>query len=101
MRRIFATIALGLAATTASLAADADTSPVAPPTGGMQSLAPILKKITPAVVHIEVKGRLPPDRKYPPPSRPVPMKSGFTAVLGSSGRLTRHVFRYPNQGGRR
>jgi S1-C subfamily serine protease len=63
MRRIFATIALGLAAATAGLAADADTSPVAPPTSGMQSLAPILKKITPAVVNILTKGRIAADPK--------------------------------------
>ncbi len=54
-RRIFATIALGLAAATASFAADAQTAPVVPPAGGMPSLAPILKKITPAVVSIQTK----------------------------------------------
>jgi hypothetical protein len=59
MRRIFATIALGLAAATAALAADAETSLVVPPTGGMSSLAPILKKITAAVVSIETKDRQP------------------------------------------
>jgi S1-C subfamily serine protease len=62
-----AAIALVLAAATAALAADADASPaaspVASPRTSVPSLAPILKKITPAVVHIEVKGRLPPDRK--------------------------------------
>jgi S1-C subfamily serine protease len=63
MRRIFATIALGLAATTAGLAADADTSPVDPPASGTQSLAPILKKITPAVVSIQTRGRVAQDPK--------------------------------------
>ena len=60
---VFAAIALSLAATTASLAADADASPVAPPQGSLPSLAPILKKITPAVVNIETRGRIPPDPK--------------------------------------
>ena len=65
MVRAFIAIALGLAATTASLAAGADESPVAPPGRGVPSLAPILKKITPAVVNIETRGRMPPDPKSP------------------------------------
>jgi S1-C subfamily serine protease len=67
MSKAFAAIALVLVAATAGLAADADASPaaqpVASPRTSVPSLAPILKKITPAVVHIEVRGRLPPDRK--------------------------------------
>jgi S1-C subfamily serine protease len=63
MSRIFATIALGLAATTAGLAADAEPTPVAAPTTAMPSLAPILKKVTPAVVSILTKGRTVPDPK--------------------------------------
>jgi serine protease Do/serine protease DegQ len=85
MRRIFATVALGLAATTAGPAADADTSPVAPPTGGMQSLAPILKKITPAVVSIETKGRGAQDAKTRKrETRPLSTGSGvvYDAVRG-------------------
>ena len=61
--KAFAAIAWGLAATTAGLAAGADTSPVASPGSGIPSLAPILKKITPAVVSIETRGRLAPDPK--------------------------------------
>jgi S1-C subfamily serine protease len=57
MIKAFAAIALSLAAATAGLAADADESPVAPPRSGVSSLAPILKKITPAVVSIETRGR--------------------------------------------
>jgi serine protease DegQ len=60
---VFAAIALGVVATTAGVAADTDASPVVPPKSSTPSLAPILKKITPAVVHIEVRGRLPPDPK--------------------------------------
>jgi S1-C subfamily serine protease len=60
MIEAFVAIALGLAATTAGLAAGVDTSPVASPQNSLPSLAPILKKITPAVVHIAVRGRLPP-----------------------------------------
>jgi serine protease DegQ len=67
MIEALAAIALVLVATTAGPAADADASPAASPVASprttVPSLAPILKKITPAVVHIEVKGRLPPDRK--------------------------------------
>jgi serine protease DegQ len=63
MIEVFAAIALILAATTAGLAADADALPVDPPKDSTPSLAPVLKKITPAVVHIEVRGRLPPDPK--------------------------------------
>jgi S1-C subfamily serine protease len=58
-RRVFAAIALVLAATAANLGAHAQAPPVVPPPGGMRSLAPILKKITPAVVSIETKGRAP------------------------------------------
>jgi S1-C subfamily serine protease len=63
MIEVFAAIALSLAATTAGLAAGADASPVAPPQGSVPSLAPVLKKITPAVVHIETRGRIAPDPK--------------------------------------
>jgi S1-C subfamily serine protease len=63
MIEAFATIALVLAATTGGLAAGADASPVAPPRGSVPSLAPILKKITPAVVNIETRGRIAPDPK--------------------------------------
>jgi serine protease Do/serine protease DegQ len=63
MIRAFTAIALGLAATTASLAAGADESPVALPGRGVPSLAPILKKITPAVVNIETRGRMRPGPK--------------------------------------
>jgi S1-C subfamily serine protease len=62
MSRVFAAIALGLAATTAGVAADA-ASPVTPPVAGPPSLAPILKRITPAVVSIETKDRAAPDSK--------------------------------------
>jgi S1-C subfamily serine protease len=63
MIKAFAAIALSLAAVTAGLAADAHPSPVAPPRSGVPSLAPVLKKITPAVVNIETRGRIPPDPK--------------------------------------
>jgi len=63
MIKAFAAIALSLAAATAGLAADADSSPVGPPRSGVPSLAPVLKKITPAVVNIETRGRIPPDPK--------------------------------------
>jgi serine protease Do/serine protease DegQ len=63
MIRAFTAVALSLAATTASLAADADEPPVAPPRGGVPSFAPILKKITPAVVNIETRGHMRPDPK--------------------------------------
>jgi len=63
MIKAFAAIALSLAAATAGLAADTDPSPVAPPRSGVPSLAPVLKKITPAVVNIETRGRIPPDPK--------------------------------------
>jgi S1-C subfamily serine protease len=63
MIEVFAAIALTLAATTAGLAAGADASPVAPPQGSVPSLAPVLKKITPAVVSIETRGRISPDPK--------------------------------------
>ncbi len=60
---LFAAIALCGAAATSTFAADTDALPVDPPRNSTPSLAPILKKITPAVVHIEVRGRLPPDPK--------------------------------------
>ena len=63
MIKTFAAIALSLAAATAGLAADADSSPVVPPRSGVPSLAPVLKKITAAVVNIETRGRMPPDPK--------------------------------------
>jgi serine protease Do len=63
MIKAFAAIALSLAAATAGLAADADPSPVAPLRSGVPSLAPVLKKVTPAVVNIETRGRIPPDPK--------------------------------------
>jgi S1-C subfamily serine protease len=61
--KAFAAIALSLAATTAGLAAGADSSPVASPQNSVTSLAPVLKKITPAVVSIETRGRIAPDPK--------------------------------------
>jgi S1-C subfamily serine protease len=63
MIKAFAAIVLGLAATTISLAAGPDEFPVAPPRSSVPSLAPILKKITSAVVNIETRGRMPPDQK--------------------------------------
>ena len=63
MIEVFAAIALNLATTTAGLAASADESPVAPSKNGIPSLAPILNKITQAVVNIETKGRMSPDLK--------------------------------------
>jgi S1-C subfamily serine protease len=63
MIKAFAAIALSLATTVASLAADADPYPIAPPRSVVPSLAPILKKITPAVVNIEARGRMAPDPK--------------------------------------
>jgi len=60
--KTFAAIACGLAAMTGALAAGANT--VALPGSTVSSLAPILKKITPAVVSIETKGRIPPDPKF-------------------------------------
>ena len=63
MIKAFAAIAWGLAATTACLAAGADTSPVASPGSTVPSVASILKKITSAVVSIETRGRVPPDPK--------------------------------------
>jgi serine protease Do len=50
MKQIFAAIALAVAVMGQSMAADDATTP---------SLAPILKKITPAVVKIEIRGRAP------------------------------------------
>ena len=58
MIKTFAAIALSLAAATAGLAADADSSPVVPPRSGVPSLAPVLKKITAAVVNIATRGRI-------------------------------------------
>jgi S1-C subfamily serine protease len=63
MIKAFVAIVLVLAATTAGLAASADTSPVEPPQSGVPSLAPILKKITPAVVNIETRGPIAADPK--------------------------------------
>jgi serine protease DegQ len=63
MIEVFAAIALTLAATTAGVAAGADAAPVAPPKDSLPSLAPILRKITPAVVSIETRGRIAPDPK--------------------------------------
>jgi S1-C subfamily serine protease len=63
MIKAFAAIALTLAATTAGLAASADESPVASPGSSLPSLASTLKKIAPAVVHIETSGRIAPDPK--------------------------------------
>jgi S1-C subfamily serine protease len=63
MSRILAAIVLGLASTTAGLAAFADAAPVTAPASGTRSLAPILKKITPAVVSIETKGHIARDPK--------------------------------------
>jgi S1-C subfamily serine protease len=63
MIEVFAAIALTLAATTEGLAASADESPVASPSSSLPSLAPTLKKIAPAVVHIETSGRIAPDPK--------------------------------------
>src|SRR6516162_1531646 len=63
MIKAFAAIALSLAAATAGLAADSDPSSGVPPRSSVPSLAPILKKITPAVVNIETRGRMPPDPK--------------------------------------
>jgi S1-C subfamily serine protease len=63
-RRALAVIAVGLVTALAGRAADAQDSRPAPPTArGMPSLAPILKKITPAVVSIETKGRVTQDPK--------------------------------------
>jgi S1-C subfamily serine protease len=63
MIKAFAAIALTLAATTAGLAASADESPVASPGSSLPSLASTLKKIAPAVVHIETSGRIASDPK--------------------------------------
>ena len=63
MIEVFAAIALSLAATTMGLAASADEPPAVPPKSSVPSLEPILKKITPAVVNIGIKGRMPPDPK--------------------------------------
>jgi serine protease Do/serine protease DegQ len=43
--------------------ADADALPVGPLKNSLPSLAPVLKKITPAVVHIETRGRVAPDQR--------------------------------------
>jgi serine protease Do/serine protease DegQ len=63
MIKALAAIAWGFAAMTAGLAVGADTSPVASPGSTVPSLAPILKKVTPAVVSIETRGSVPPDPK--------------------------------------
>jgi len=61
MNRILGATALGLALATAGVvAADASVPlPVLQQASGLPTLAPILKKITPAVVSIAVKGRAP------------------------------------------
>jgi S1-C subfamily serine protease len=59
----FGAIALTFAAVTAGLAAGDEVSPLTPPKSGLPSLAPILKKITPAAVHIETRGRIAPGSK--------------------------------------
>ena len=56
MKRIFAAIALTFAVMGQSIAADDGAAPAPAPT---PTLAPILKKITPAVVKIEIRGRAP------------------------------------------
>jgi len=57
MDLVFGAIALSVVMTVHATAADETTAPVVS-TETMPSLAPILKKITPAVVKIEVKGRV-------------------------------------------
>ena len=57
MNRIFGAIALCLVVTVQSMAADDVTTPVVAPSP-MPTLAPILKKITPAVVKVEIRGRV-------------------------------------------
>ena len=54
MNRIFGAVALSLVMTARPMAAEVATNPVAAP---IPSLAPILRKITPAIVKIEIKGR--------------------------------------------
>jgi hypothetical protein len=60
---VFGAFALTFAAVTTGLAADDDPLLFAPPKSSLSSLAPILKKIAPAVVHIETRGRMAPDPK--------------------------------------
>jgi serine protease DegQ len=60
---VFGAFALTFAAVTTGLAAGDDPSLFAPPKSSPSSLAPILKKIAPAVVHIETRGRMAPDPK--------------------------------------
>jgi S1-C subfamily serine protease len=57
MNRIFGAIGLSLAVTVQCMAAEDAMPPAAAP-GPMPSLAPILKKILPAVVHIEIRGHV-------------------------------------------
>jgi serine protease DegQ len=63
MIELFAAIALCVTAATPTLAVDSDALLVDPPKNSTPSLAPVLKKVIPAVVHIEVRGRLPPNPK--------------------------------------
>jgi serine protease DegQ len=60
---VFGAFALTFAAVTTGLAAGDDPLPFAPPKSRLSSLAPILKKIAPAVAHIETRGRMAPDPK--------------------------------------
>jgi S1-C subfamily serine protease len=57
MNRIFGAIALSFMVTTQGIAAEDVTAPVVAP-GAVPTLAPILRKITPAVVKIEIRGRV-------------------------------------------
>jgi serine protease Do/serine protease DegQ len=57
MNRIFGAIALSLMVTAQAVAADDATAPAVEPSP-MPTLAPILKKITPAVVKVEIRGRV-------------------------------------------
>ncbi len=57
MNRIFGVIALSFMVTVQSMAADDAAAPAVAP-DPMPTLAPILKKITPAVVKIEIRGRI-------------------------------------------
>jgi S1-C subfamily serine protease len=55
MNRIFGAIALGFLVIGQGMAAEDETAAVAPPP--LPTLAPILKKVRPAVVKVEIKGR--------------------------------------------
>jgi serine protease DegQ len=63
MSQVLAAIVLGLAAKMAGFAAIADAAPVTLPASGTSSLAPILKKIIPAVVSIEARGLIAKDSR--------------------------------------